>query len=93
MTKFDTPYFWCSTCERWNLTHVTVAHRRDKSRHSAAPGPAPAPGPAATPPEAAAMVAPMVSDFSLIQFGGFVCTPATDHAWYDADDDSIPLND
>ncbi len=47
------------------------------------------------------MVAPMTSDFSLIQFGGFACTPAGD--WYSADvddkkrcadqDDKTELND
>lgn len=107
MTKFDKPYFWCSTCQRWNLTHVSAAHTPNLSRHNGrgnqapAAGPAPVapasgPAPAPAPPEAAAMVAPMVSDFSLVQFGGYVCTPVRDDAWYAAsedDENSIPLKD
>jgi hypothetical protein len=90
MTKFEKQYCWCKTCNSWNLTHVSDAHRQGGT--DAAPTPAPT---SATAPEVAGMVAPMANDFSLVQLGGFMCSPTND-AWHDAaedDETSIPLKD
>jgi hypothetical protein len=89
MRKFEKDYYWCDQCKSWNLSHKTGAHQAGIGRRGPAAGTgtsagAGAPAPA-VPSEAAGMVAPMTSDFSLIQFGGFACTPAGD--WYSADVD------
>ena len=108
MRKFETDYFWCTTCKSWNLTHKTIAHKKGIGRRGPVSGAgagtpvsgavsgtgtangAPASG-AGPPTEAAGMIAP-ANPFSLIQFGGFACTPAGD--WYSVEEnDKTELKD
>jgi hypothetical protein len=96
MQKFGVPYMWCATCGNWNISHVTSAHVAGIGRSARPPVGPPVPAqeaPAPATPDAAGMVAPMVSDFSLVQFGGFMCSPNTDSVWHDANEDDEDANE